>query len=68
MNAEPIGKKTVVTVAILVGACIAFVGTTSTAAVVLTAAMVGSSTSGESAPAAKTPAPAPSARVAGKGG
>ena len=41
MNGETLGKQTWMMVAVLVGACVAFVGTTSTAAVLITAKVVG---------------------------
>jgi hypothetical protein len=54
MDSEPILKKTLVTVGAMVGACVAFVGTVSLAAVLVTSHVVGPSGDATSSGGANT--------------
>ena len=55
MDSEPILKKTLVTVGAMVGACVAFVGTVSLVAVLVTSHVVGSSGESRDSNATITP-------------
>jgi hypothetical protein len=63
MDSEPILKKTLVTVGAMVGACVAFVGTISLVAVLVTSHVVGASDSSASGQDAREPSGSTKASV-----